>query len=98
MVLSVYFLHAVKIPIARCLEMAVGCRAFHSHYSGVINFTLLVGRRGAGGNGLTIKKKKKAILDLDFSGLVYLTRGKFKMCLGGLALSHCGADDWNGSL
>lgn len=59
MVLSVYFLHAVKIPIARCLEMAVGCRAFHSHYSGVINFTLLVGRRGAGGNGLTIKKKKK---------------------------------------
>lgn len=58
MVLSVYFLHAVKIPIARCLEMAVGCRAFHSHYSGVINFTLLVGRRGAGGNGLTIKKKK----------------------------------------
>lgn len=81
--------------------MAVGCSAFHSHYSGVINLTLFVGRRGAGENGLTIKKKnekKKETLDLDFTGLVYLTEGKLKMHLGWLSLSHCGADDWNGSL
>lgn len=85
----------MKIPIARCLAMAVGCSAFHSHYSGVINLTLFVGRRGAEKNGLTIKKES---LDLDFTGLVYLTGGKLKMHLGWLALSHCGADDWNGSL
>lgn len=92
----------MKIPIARCIAMAVGCSAFHSHYSGVINLTLFVGRREAGKNGLTIvykkKKKRKKSLDLDFSGVVYLTGGKLKMCLGCLALSHCGADDWNGSL
>lgn len=49
----------MKIPIARCLAMAVGCSAFQSRYSGVINLTLFVGRRGAGENGLTIKKKKE---------------------------------------
>jgi len=32
---------------------AVGCSAFLSRYSGVINLTLFVGRRGAGKNGLT---------------------------------------------
>lgn len=93
----------MKIPIARCLAMAVGCSAFQSCYSGVINLTLFVGRRGAGKNGLTIKKKKikekkKETLDLDFTGLVYLTGGKLKMCFSWLALSRCGADDWNGSL
>lgn len=38
----------MKIPIARCFAMAVGCSAFLSRYSGVINLTLFVGRREEG--------------------------------------------------
>lgn len=61
--------------------MAVGCSAFHSHYSGVVNLTLFVGRRGAGKSGLTIEKKKKETLDLDFTGFAYLPGGKLKNAL-----------------
>lgn len=89
----------MKIPIARCRAMAVGCSAFHSHYSGVINLTLFVGRRGTGKSGLTIRgKKKKETLDLDFTGFVYVTGGKLKHALRLAGTVTRRADGRNGSL